>query len=391
MTDLLELPLKKLAYVQKKYAVFIFILALLITGFLAIGLTKISVQSDLDKAMPQDLPIFEIENEIGNKFGGQDMVLIVIQLDYSDTKDAPIDIRDPRIIRFLVELEENLQEENLIDEVQSLGTIFKQTGVPESLEEVKTILSMVPDSEMFFNKDYSITLLYLSSDLGKSEEKVKELNKLILENIELSQKPVGIKTSVTGIPPMRSVIFDLLIHDAVFTLLIAAIIIFILLIVMEKSFTKAILIFFPLILGITWTLGTLGWLSIDLTIATAGIGAMILGLGVEYGTFLVTRYKEERQSKEQLESLQIAVSSVGKSIIGSGLTTIAGFLALTFSIMPMLGDLGITLALGIGFSLIIAVLVNPSIIILEENFEKWITQHQYEKNLNKINKHNSRK
>jgi len=121
------------------------------------------------------------------------------------------------------------------------------------------------------------------------------------------------------------------------------------------------------------------------------IGAMILGLGVEYGTFLVTRYKEERKSKNQLNSLQIAVSGVGSSIIGSGLTTIVGFLALTLSIMPMMRDLGLTLALGIGFCLIIAVFANPSMIILEENFEKWLINYKHKKNSKKINENNSKK
>jgi len=392
MTDFLESGLKKLAYFQKKYAIMIFILVLLITAFLSVGLTKIAVESDIEKGMPQDLPIFKIDKKISDKFGGQDIILVVVQLDYdSDVSNVPIDIRDPKIMKFLTELEKNLQDEDMIDSVQSVGSIFNQFGEPQSLEQVKSVLEMVPDSNMFFNKDYSITLLIISSDIGSSEEKVKELNDLILENIEHSQKPAGIKTSITGIYPMMATLMELIVHDAVFTLLIAAIIIFILLIVMEKSFTKAILIFFPLILGIIWTLGTMGWLNIKLSIATVSIGAMILGLGVEYGTFLVTRYKEERKSKDQLNSLQIAVSGVGSSIIGSGLTTIVGFLALTLSIMPMMRDLGLTLALGIGFCLIIAVFANPSMIILEENFEKWLIYYKHKKNSKKINENNSKK
>jgi len=392
MTDFLESGLKKLAYFQKKYAIMIFILVLLITAFLSVGLTKIAVESDIEKGMPQDLPIFKIDKKISDKFGGQDIILVVVQLDYdSDVSDVPIDIRDPKIMKFLMELEKNLQDEDMIDSVQSVGSIFNQFGEPQSLEQVKSMLEMVPDSNMFFNKDYSITLLIISSDIGSSEEKVKELNDLILENIENSQKPVGIKTLITGTPPMKATLMELIVHDAVFTLLLAAIIIFILLIIMEKSFTKAILIFFPLILGIIWTLGTMGWLNIKLSISTVSIGAMILGLGVEYGTFLVTRYKEERKSKDQLNSLQIAVSGVGSSIIGSGLTTIVGFLALTLSIMPLMRDLGLTLALGIGFCLIIAVFANPSMIILEENFEKWLIYYKHKKNSKKINENNSKK
>ncbi len=392
MTDFLESSLMKLASFQKKNALAIFVLVLVITLFLGIGLTKFAIESDIEKEMPQDLPIFKINDEISDKFGGQDVVLVVVQLDKeSDDKEAPIDIRDPRIIKFLMELENNLKQEDLIENVQSVGTIFNQFGEPQSLEQVRTILSQVPSSEMFFNKDYSITLLYISTDVGSSEDKVKELTEIVSEKIETSMKPVGIKTLITGTPPMMVTLLDLIVRDAAFTLAIAALLILVLLIIMEKSFTKAILVFFPLILGITWTLGTMGWLDIKLSIATAGIGTMILGLGVEYGIFLVTRYKEKRENHNQADSLQIAVSGVGSSILGSGLTTVVGFLSLTFSVMPMLRDLGITLALGIGFSLFIAIFANPSIIILEENFERWITHRRHKKYSRKLEEHKGKK
>ena len=392
MTDFLESSLMKLASFQKKNALAIFVLVLVITLFLGIGLTKFAIESDIEKEMPQDLPIFKINDEISDKFGGQDVVLVVVQLDKeSDDKEAPVDIRDPRIIKFLMELENNLKQEDLIENVQSVGTIFNQFGEPQSLEQVRTILSQVPSSEMFFNKDYSITLLYISTDVGSSEDKVKELTEIVSEKIETSMKPVGIKTLITGTPPMMVTLLDLIVRDAAFTLAIAALLILVLLIIMEKSFTKAILVFFPLILGITWTLGTMGWLDIKLSIATAGIGAMILGLGVEYGIFLVTRYKEKRENHNQADSLQIAVSGVGSSILGSGLTTVVGFLSLTFSVMPMLRDLGITLALGIGFSLFIAIFATPSIIILEENFERWITHHRHKKHSRKLDEHKEKK
>lgn len=392
MADILESLLKKLASFQMKYAVFIIIFMLVATGFLAIGLTKISIESDINKGMPQDLPIFKITDKINDKFGNQDAVLVVIKLDENSVdKDSPIDIRDPRVINFLVKLEKNLKKEDLVEKVQSVGSIFNQIKEPNSLEESKLILSQIPYSKMFFNKDYSATIMAISADLGSGQEKVKELNDIIKENIKDSQKPKGITTMVTGTPPMRVMVLDLLIHDAIYTLSIAAIIIFILLLLMEKSFTKSLLIFLPLLLGITWTLGIMGWLSIKLSIATVGIGAMILGLGVEYGVFIVTRYKEERETKTQLESLQTAVSSVGSSIIGSGSTTIVGFLALTLSVMPMLRDLGITLALGIAFSLFIAVFINPSLIIMEENFENWITQKRHKKHSKKLKEHKKKK
>lgn len=160
---------------------------------------------------------------------------------------------------------------------------------------------------------------------------------------------------------------------------------------MEKSVTKAFLIFAPLVFGISWTLGAMGWLDIELSIATVGIGAMILGLGVEYGVFIVSRYSEERKDKGSKEALQITVGNVGGSVIGSGMTTVMGFLALTLSTMPMLQDLGLSLALGIAFCLFAAVLINPALIVLEERYEHWSTERQHKKLTEKRKSHTIRR
>ena len=374
-----------MAFIQKKHAVLIFVLALILTAFLGVGVSKMRLETDLKKMMPQELPIFKSLDRVSEKFGGQDMVLLVIQLDKGgEVKEAPKDIRDPLIIQYLIFLEDSIKKEGSVSSVNSVAYAFRNKMF-FTLDDVKLILAQNPMANSFFNDDYSTTLMYISSDLGSSEEKVKAMNKLI--NKKLSSVPTipGLKISITGNPPMRVTILELLIHDSVFTLLIAGVIILGLIVVMKRSFTKALLVFIPLTIGLTWMLGTMGWLNIPLSIATVGIGAMILGLGVEYGIFLVSRYEEERNKyKTQLESLQTTVSGVGKAIFGSATTTIVGFSALSLSSMPMIRDLGLTLAMGIFYCLAVALLVNPCLIILEENLERWLSIRKHAKYSKKI-------
>jgi predicted RND superfamily exporter protein len=99
---------------------------------------------------------------------------------------------------------------------------------------------------------------------------------------------------------------------------------------------------------------------------------MLLGLGVEYGVFVVSRYKEERDKNfSQLDSLKTTVHGIGTAVIGSGLTTIVGFGVLSFATMPMIQHLGQTLALGIAYCLLAALFVNPVLILLVEDYESW--------------------
>ena len=391
---LVEKMLEKLAETQSRHYKIMFIITLIVTIILASGLTKLEIQTDINKEMPQDLPVFKLGNKISDIFGGQDIILVLVRLDPdSNIQSAPKDIRDPKVIQSLIELEELLADESSIDRIQSIGTIFNtMDGVPSTLNDVRTNLSDIPDSAMFFNKDYTATLLYAYTSVGTSEEKTRAVTDSINNYIEQVSKPPGIKLSVTGILPMRIVILDLLVHDASFTIVVAALIILGLLIIMQGSISKAILVFIPLSMGLVWTIGAMGWLNIPLSIATVGLGAMILGLGVEYGVFIVARYNEERDKGiTQRESLLVTVPSVGYAILGSATTTMAGFLALLASAMPMMQHLGLSLALGIFFSMTAAIVANPPLILIGEKLSYNRTHKKHRKYTQKLEKHKERK
>ena len=386
--EFLELVLEKVARFQKKFALPILIGIIIITLIVGIGIKDISLQTDLTKEMPQDLPVFQMNDKISDTFGGQDTVILLFQLDDQLDKRTGIDdIRHPYVIQTLLLIENMLGEESSVDDIISPATYFQGQHFL-TLDHIKAILNSNPGSKMFFSKDYKSTIMYIQADVGSSENKISDLAKLIKENLNAAPSIPGVKISLTGNPPMRATLSQLLARDAKFTLMVAAFIILLLLFVVEKSITKGLLIFSPLAIGLIWTLGSMGWLNIPLSIGTVGLGAMILGLGVEYGVFMLTRYKEEREKgKNQLNSLLIAVPLVGGAIFGSGTTTIVGFLALTLSTLPMMQKLGMTLALGIGFTLISAIFVAPVIFILEENFEYWFTNYKHKKNLIKKENH----
>lgn len=362
----MEKTLLRLARLQYRHHVAIVLVSLLVTSYMAEGVTKVYMETDFAKMMPQDVPVFKNGEKVTQRFGGSDLVLVVVELDHgTDIKNKPDDIRDPRVMRMLVDLQEQLQAEPKVDRVLSAGMFFPH-GVPQTLSAVKTVLDAVPGSDGMFNGDYSITLLYVYSNVGGGAEAAASMTGLIQDNINSLAKPPGVKLTITGGPPIGKTIAEILWSDAVYTTLLAAAIILLLLIVLQKSFYKGVLIFIPLLLGLTWTLGAMGHLDIPLSVATVAVGAMVLGLGVEYGVFVVERYMEERETKgaSQIDSVSVAVPGVGSAILGSGITTIVGFGSLRFGIMPMLQDLGTTLALGIASCLVVALFVNPAFIIL---------------------------
>lgn len=365
----LDLFLAKLVEFEYRYALQIFLISIILTLFLGIGALNISMQTDISKELPQDLPVIKLHREITERFGSGDMILILIQLDRESTaENAVVDIRDPRVIACLLELQALIEKEPNVNAVFSMASFFKQ-GIPRDIEGVKMVLNQVPNSQAFFNRDYSATILSISGDFTGGEERIKGLVSELQADVDSVPKPPGIKMIITGMAPIRVTMMDLLKEDAVYTTSVAGVIIFLLLMVLTRSLTKPILIFIPLLFSVIWTLGTMGLLDIPLSIATVAVGAMIIGLGIEYGAFLVSRYEEERnKGKLQKESLLIAIPSVGSAISGSAATTMVGFLALQLVSMPMIQQLGLTLTLGIFYCWLTVLIVNPVFIVLEERF-----------------------
>ncbi|MEA2033277.1 MAG: efflux RND transporter permease subunit [Euryarchaeota archaeon] len=366
----IERALTKLAAFQCRHYKKIIVAALVLTVFLCYGATELHFQGNIAKEMPQDLPVFVLQEKIASKFRGEEFMIIAVCLDKeTSAKNIPRDIRDPKIISSVVELHERLEAESSIEKVQSVAPFFQQ-DVPDDIEGVKKKLASVPGAESFFNDDFSIMLVYASPIAGLSEEKVKEATDMIQGDVDAITKPAGVEYMITGMAPLIIELLRLMREDMVFTTLVAAAIIFGLLALLERSFTKGFLVFLPLVFGITWTFGTMGFLGIPISISTVMIGAVIIGLGVEYGIFMVSRYYEERShGNTTREALRIAVSNIGASTFGSAATTTAAFFALTLSVMPMIQHLGQTLALGIIFCWVAAAVVNPCFIVFEERIE----------------------
>jgi hypothetical protein len=365
----IERALTKLASFQYRYYKQIILAALILTVFLGYGATELHFQGNIAKEMPQDLPVFVLQDKIASKFRGEEFMIIAVCLDKeTSAKNIPRDIRDPKVIASVVDLHERLEAEPSIEKVQSVAPVFRD-GVPDDIDGVKEELASAPGAESFFNDDFSIMLVYASPIAGLSEEKIKEATAIIQNDVDAITKPAGVDYKITGMAPLIIELLRLMKEDMIFTTLMAAGIIFGLLVLLERSFTKGFLIFLPLIFAIIWTLGTMGFLGIPISISTVMIGALIIGLGVEYGIFMVSRYYEERERHASDESLKIAVSNIGASTFGSAATTTAAFFALTLSVMPMIQHLGQTLALGIILCWVTAAVVNPCFIVFEERIE----------------------
>ncbi|MFP4423842.1 MAG: MMPL family transporter [Candidatus Woesearchaeota archaeon] len=367
--SLIEKALERLTVLQYRHPYMLLMVVLVFTLFLGVGLKDIQLEGNFEEEMPQHLPIFLLNDRVNDAFSGEDTIFVLFQLKDVNMKELPKDILDPAIMDYVVRLEDTLTHESSIEEVVSVAPVVRQMNPSYTSQDMYSALAS-NGLGSFVSDDRTKMIMTLKADVGEGNEGIIALTNLLNEKLDGLSKPPGTEITITGTPSILKVILELLEFDSVFTLLVAFVIIFFLLVIIQRSFTQAGVISVPLLLGIIWTGGTLGWLGIKISIATAGLGAMLLGLGVEYGVFMLSRYKEERAKKRsQKKALSTAVPAVGSAVLGSGTTTIVGFLALTFSIMPMMQHLGFSLALGIFYCIIAAVAVEPVIMLIEDGMK----------------------
>jgi len=121
-----------------------------------------------------------------------------------------------------------------------------------------------------------------------------------------------------------------------------------LLILLFRKASAVLLAALPVLTGLLTMFGGMAWLGLEMNLFNVIASILIIGLGVDYGIFMVCHSRQE----EDLDS--------AKAIIVSGLTTLVGFGALVLAKHPALYSIGITVLLGILAAVPTAVLVIPA-------------------------------
>ena len=109
---------------------------------------------------------------------------------------------------------------------------------------------------------------------------------------------------------------------------------------------------------------------------TKAIAAVLqLGVTMDYSIFLYHRYEEEREHyDDKRDAMTQAIVAAFRSLSGSSLTTIAGFLALCFMRLTLGRDIGIVMAKGVVLGVATVILVLPSLVLI---FDKQIDRHRH--------------
>jgi predicted RND superfamily exporter protein len=121
----------------------------------------------------------------------------------------------------------------------------------------------------------------------------------------------------------------------------------------------------PVALVVAWVLAGMWLLSVPLTLFTALMISLAIGLGVDYSIHVSERFAQEFEGSTGLyEAMETAVVGTGGALMGSTATTVGAFATLSLSTFPALRQMGLMVGLALVLSFVASVFVLPSVLVL---------------------------
>lgn len=357
----------------------IVILAILLFTLLSIyGMTQLQIAAGgYSSYFPKDEKAIQAMDIVKDEFGGADSLTIVIEIDDEnlDDKNAIMDIRDPRVIRYAESLERACSKLEKVMDVQSVADILRAENngdLPNSLATTKSILEKSPLASQFVSSDYKTMLIRISlADVEGIEEEITEE---VQKTIDGHSPPPGIKVGLTGMPAIIKALMDLVEPDMQRTSRIALIAIFIIVLLLFRSLKYGILPLLGVALGTLWMNGTLGLLGIKIKPETSGVTSMVLGIGIDFGIQIVNRFRLELEGVfgEKLGPEEALTETLARVIKPMGTTTLAaliGLRAMEFGRLTFMKELADMMSLGIVMCMLSALTLIPSLLIITEKMK----------------------
>ncbi len=299
------------------------LLLLILMGIFSQGFKGIRMESSTEKALPQS-EIVQKMQQIRDLFGGDAVVVLV---------EAP-----------------EINNE-VIGEMGILERAFQL--VPHVVRTVSAASLGLPiDRNPLISEDKKYALILIDTDVGTDTKKIKAL----LSSLERVASEVStLDVRFAGALAVSYATSKLMVRDFRAVTGIAMALIFAFLLFNFRSIRIILLLSLPLFIALYFTFATLGFLGIPMRPETMGLASTILGIGVDYAIIITYRYLERGD-------VVVALDESQGSILSSATTTIAGFSSLLFASMTGLKYMGLSMAIGIFYCLVVSLLFYPVIL-----------------------------
>ena len=273
-----------------------------------------------------------------------------------------------------------------VEGVDHVASVISYSGVVG--DDVPS--EILPDKfrSYFENEDSGATLFAIFFDDTTSSDDTMKAIQEVRDVTDNQCYIAGMSAVVTDTKTMAE-------KETPFYVLVAVVLVCIVLAIFMDSFLVPVFFMLSIGMAIVYNLGSNYFLG-EVSYITKALAAVLqLGVTLDYSIFLWHSYKEAKEETpdDHHEAMAVAIGNTLTSVVGSSITTVAGFIALCFMSFTLGLDLGVVMAKGVVLGVIGCVTILPSFILtfdkaLEKtmhreimpNFDKparWIVNHSW--------------
>ena len=327
--------------VKNKKIILLVSLVLLIPAI--VGYINTKTNYDILVYLPSDIETLKGQNILKDDFNMGAFSVSLVDRSISEKK--------------LNQLENKIREIDCVTNVVSVNDI---TGTTIPME-------MLPKKFLDHVTSDDSKLLLITFSTGTSDEETTDA----IEKIEKLSKSI----KVGGMSAMSLDMRRLVESQTLTYVLVAVVCCLLVLMLSLDSYIVPFLLLGNIGMSIIYNMGT-NVIFGEISYITKAIAAVLqLGVTTDFSIFLYHKYEAaKKNTKSNDEAMKEAISETMVSVVGSSLTTIAGFLALCSMKFGLGKDIGLVMAKGVVFGVLTVLTVYPSLILI---FDKWIKKSKH--------------
>lgn len=315
-----------------KYRKIILVIALLLLIPSIIGIKVTKINYDILVYLPEDVETIKGEKILSEDFNMGAFSVVII--DDMKTKD-------------IVKLEEKIRELDNVEKAVSIADVLG-TSIPKE---------MLPDEvkDKIYKDNETIMLVTFKDQISQDTtmQAVEKLREITDEHCKIS----GMTATVLDTRDLSN-------SEIAIYVIIAVILCLIVLEIALDSYIAPILLLLNIGIAILYNMGSNVILGQTSYITKAISAVLQLGVTMDFAIFLYHSYMQEKEIiKDINEAMANAINKTLLSVVGSSLTTIAGFLALCSMDLTLGKDIGLVMAKGVLLGVICVVTILPSMIL----------------------------
>ena len=346
--------------------ILIIISIILFTIFFGFFATKLKLQYQLNKLLPESDPVYIAYEDFKSNFGQDGLMLVIATNEpdfYKEDKfNAWLEMADSiQNVKVLISNNDTTFYKNVVDSVFSEAHLYNITKNKNQqrfnlveiiddypldqnvIDSVKQVISSLKFYENIVYKkstDLHMMMLFLNKEIFNS--KLRGTLVSDIHNIANSYNHHFKNWKFSGLPYIRAFMMNVIKSELTLFVCLAILVTSLLLLIFFKSLKVVLISIVVVLIGVVWSVGIIGLFGYELTALMALIPPLVIVIGIPNCIYLINKYQQEfRKNNDKTKSLELIIQKVGNATFLTNATTALGFGTFVFTSSKMMIEFGI--------------------------------------------------